>query len=158
MQAVLNEQASKWNCSFSYGFAAANDTIALVAGTQDIWAGKPMTTADMIPMGSVTKSWTTVGVMQYAEAGAINLDEKASKYVDPVLNRLNGTTLTGLFGPRAAEITVRHLLSMTSGIGDYDDEDLFDWTIFTAAEDFSPLDYLAVANKVSATYTSILVH
>jgi CubicO group peptidase (beta-lactamase class C family) len=150
VQKVLDLQAEVWNTSFSFGYSSGFGSVALVAGTQDIWAKTPMKTSDMIPMGSVTKSWTTIAIMQYAEKGVIDIQEHADKYLDPVLSRLNGTSFTGLFGPKASGITIHHLLSMTSGIGDYNDVALFDWTVFTAAEDFSPFDYLAVSNKTFA--------
>jgi CubicO group peptidase (beta-lactamase class C family) len=150
VQQVLNDQAKQWNTSFSFGYSSGYGSVSLVAGTQDIWANKPMTSSDMIPMGSVTKTWTTIAIMQYVEKGVIKLEDKAEKHLDEVLMRLNGTTFAGLFGPQASTITIHQLLSMTSGIGDYNDALLFDWTVFSASEDFSPLDYLAVSNKTFA--------
>ena len=50
----------------------------------------------------------------------MSLDDLASKHIDPILHQMDGTSLVGLLGSKAANVTVGHLISMRSGIGDYD--------------------------------------
>lgn len=58
-------------------------------------------------VGSITKSFTALAVMQLVEAGKIGLDDPMSKYLPQ-------------FPPEIADrVTVRHLLRMESGYGDY---------------------------------------
>ena len=65
------------------------------------------------------------------------------------LHRANGTTLGALFGEGSpiASVTVRHLLSMRSGIPDYDDAALRALTLSQPDTDYSPFDMLAAVNK-----------
>jgi CubicO group peptidase (beta-lactamase class C family) len=54
-------------------------------------------------IGSVTKQFTAAAILRLAEQGALTLDDRIEKFVPE-------------FDPRGAQITVRHLLSHTSGI------------------------------------------
>ena len=71
----------------------------------------PVTDASVFPLNSITKTFTGVAAMQLVEAGKLDLDAPASRYVDglPV-------------GWRA--ITVRQLFSHTSGLPDIVDDEL----------------------------------
>ena len=64
----------------------------------------------------------TIGAMsRLVEEGKLSLDDKASGPVDAALRRLGETdTLVGLFGPKAADITVKMLIQMRSGLADFD--------------------------------------
>ena len=82
-----------------------------------------MTTANRFPVGSVTKPFTSAMVMQAYEAGLIDLDAPIYKYVDPVLERLNGTSMATLWAPGNTSlwmnITARMLMGMRAGLPDY---------------------------------------
>ncbi|MEQ1646014.1 MAG: serine hydrolase domain-containing protein, partial [Pyrinomonadaceae bacterium] len=56
--------------------------------------------------GSVGKQFTAMAVMMLVEEGKIGLDDKLTKYITDVPATWNG-------------ITIRHLLTHTSGLGDY---------------------------------------
>ncbi|KUK26870.1 MAG: Beta-lactamase-like protein [Acetothermia bacterium 64_32] len=73
-------------------------------GFRDLKRGLPATPATLYGIGSVTKSFTALAVMQLAEAGTLCLDDPVERYVP--------------FGvkPCGEEVLVRHLLSHTSGI------------------------------------------
>lgn len=58
-------------------------------------------------IGSITKQFTAAAILQLAEAGKIDLDAKVAAYLP--------------LAPHAGEITVRQLLSHTSGLPDYFD-------------------------------------
>src|SRR5688572_29107297 len=73
----------------------------------------PVTTQTIFQSGSVGKQFTSTGVMQLVEAGKIGLDDPISKYLTdaPATWR---------------DISIRHLLTHTSGIPDYT-TDAFDY-------------------------------
>lgn len=66
----------------------------------------PVKPETIFQSGSVGKQFTAMAVMMLVEDGKIGLDEKLAKYVPDVPSTWNG-------------ITIRHLLTHTSGLGDY---------------------------------------
>ncbi len=66
---------------------------------------KPATTAMRYSIGSISKQFTSTAILLLAEEGKLSLDDKASRWL-PDLTRAN-------------EITVREILSMTSGYQDF---------------------------------------
>lgn len=62
-------------------------------------------------LGSMNKMFTAVAVMQLAERGRLSLDDPVSKYVPDIL--------AGKAGER---VQLKHLLSHTSGLGDFLEE------------------------------------
>jgi D-alanyl-D-alanine carboxypeptidase len=88
--------------------------IAITVPGQGVWVGvsglrapggPALTVDDPHPIGSITKVFTAVVVLQLVEAGAIALDDKIVEWFPSF--------------PRAADIEVRHLLQHTSGIVEY---------------------------------------
>lgn len=59
-------------------------------------------------LGSINKNFTRLAVHQLAAAGKLSLDDTIGKHLPDYPN-----------ARAAAQVTVRHLLSMTSGIGDF---------------------------------------
>ena len=75
-------------------------------------------------LGSGTKPFVAVRVMQLAEAGTINLDDPMHLHGDPILTRMGLDSLATLFNgdQRIQQSTVRDFLGMVSGAGDYNDD------------------------------------
>lgn len=71
----------------------------------------PVTARTRFDVASVTKLFTAVAVLQQVDAGTLDLDQSIHAYVD-----LAGTTIS-------PAVTLRHLLTHTSGIGDDADEE-----------------------------------
>lgn len=66
----------------------------------------PNTSETVFRIGSITKQFTAAAIMQLAEAGKLSVEDPISKYYANA--------------PAAwAKVTIRHLLSHRSGIGDY---------------------------------------
>lgn len=109
-------------------------SIAIAHGIDDHSTGSRVTTASMYPLGSVTKTYTAVLALQLAEANLIDLDKPIREYVDPILTKLNGTTLRKLFphDPRVLETTTRQFLAMRSGMPDYNATANREWAIVRA--------------------------
>eukprot|EP00929_Paragymnodinium_shiwhaense_P013904 TRINITY_DN121750_c0_g1_i1.p1 TRINITY_DN121750_c0_g1~~TRINITY_DN121750_c0_g1_i1.p1 ORF type:complete len:540 (-),score=88.89 TRINITY_DN121750_c0_g1_i1:253-1692(-) len=140
----------KWNMSFSFGFTeSADESLGLVAGFDDVFKSPAtlLTTETQIPLGSATKPWTAVQVLQHMEAGRISLDDLASTWVDPLLSRLYGSSLVTLFGQNATKVTIRDLLAMTSGFSDYLDSKMEFLTLIRAGDDVDPFQYLVSAAR-----------
>ncbi|MEU6741305.1 serine hydrolase domain-containing protein [Streptosporangium sandarakinum] len=78
------------------------------AGVADVRTGRPADPRMLHRIGSITKTFTAVAILQQAGRGRIDLDAPVARY------------LPGLIpGERGRKITVRMLLNHTSGIGDH---------------------------------------
>jgi CubicO group peptidase (beta-lactamase class C family) len=73
------------------------------AGETLIGSGKPVTPDTPFLIGSISKSFTAMGLMKLVEAGKVALDAPVSRYLDVFRDRPSGA------------ITIRQLLSHTSG-------------------------------------------
>ena len=72
-------------------------------GVTDKDSATAATTRSVMQTGSITKQFTAAAILRLAERGALTLDDRIEKYVAE-------------FNPKGATITLRHLLSHTSGI------------------------------------------
>jgi CubicO group peptidase (beta-lactamase class C family) len=70
-------------------------------------AGRPVTPQTPFMIGSVTKSFTALAIMQLVEQGKVDLDAPVQRYL-PWFRVADATA--------SAQITVRHLLNQTSGL------------------------------------------
>ncbi|MBT2442452.1 beta-lactamase family protein [Streptomyces sp. ISL-36] len=77
-------------------------------GVADVDTGRPARTDFEHRIGSITKTFTAVGVLQQVGAGRIDLDAPIGRYLPDLVP-----------GERGRQITVRMLLNHTSGIADY---------------------------------------
>ncbi|MFF3438366.1 serine hydrolase domain-containing protein [Streptosporangium sp. NPDC002721] len=84
------------------------DRVVHVAGYGRTASGDPVTADTPMAIASLSKSFTSLAVMQLVEKGAVRLDE-------PVRVRLPEFAMAD---PRAARVTVRQLLDQTSGMAD----------------------------------------
>lgn len=92
------------------GIAAAvvkgQDTLLLEAyGKADVEGNVPMTVDTVIPIGSTTKQFTAAAILQLRDQGKLSLDDDITKWLPD-------------FDTRGNKVTLRHLLSHTSGISD----------------------------------------
>ncbi len=69
----------------------------------------PMTLDHHSRIGSVTKTFTAVAILRLVDAGELSLDDTVADVVPDVAEQF----------PETADITVEHLVSMTSGLPDY---------------------------------------
>ena len=77
-------------------------------GVADVDSGEPITDDTVFRIGSITKTFTAVAVMQLSEQGMVDLDAPASDY----LRAFPLVPAKESFRP-----TVRHLLTHTAGVG-----------------------------------------
>ena len=76
-------------------------------GMADVAANKPLTTASQFRIGSITKQFTAVAILQLADQGKLKLTDEIQRYVD--------------FPRKDHPITIEHLLTHTSGIPNFTD-------------------------------------
>ena len=90
-------------------------------GKQDVAKGVPMSTDTMFRIASMTKPVTSVGVMMLYEQGRLRLDEAAGGYLPSLQGReviatFNEKDASYTTRPAVRPITIRHLLTHTSGL------------------------------------------
>jgi CubicO group peptidase (beta-lactamase class C family) len=96
-------------------------TRTYVAGMADVKRGTPITAAQVQPVGSGTKPMTAALIIDLIRKGKLRLGDRLTA----VAQRYRGGLLTPLvdsFRDRFRGVTIRELLSMTSGLRDYDDD------------------------------------
>ncbi len=84
----------------AYGLAERNFAVATAADTR-------------FALGSINKSFTAIAIAQLVEAGKLSYDDPLSKFIE-YPDRAS-----------AAKIKIKHLLSQTSGLGDYNTDKYF---------------------------------
>src|SRR6187200_734440 len=82
----------------------------------------PMTKDTIFNMASMTKPVTSVAIMMLVDEGKLKLDDEVAKYLpkwkDPVvISKFNEADASYETRPARRPITIRHLLTHTSGIG-----------------------------------------
>lgn len=77
-------------------------------GMADLEAGTPATPSTHYRLASVTKQFTAAAILTLAGRGALSLEDPVRRYLPDL------PTATG-------EVTIRHLLTHTSGLVDYED-------------------------------------
>jgi len=83
----------------------------LALGVSDVTTGEPFRIGDHYRIGSVTKSFTATAVLQQIDSGRLGFDDTLEPFVPGI--------------PNGERITIRHLLSMTSGVPNFSDSP--DW-------------------------------
>jgi len=104
-------------------------------GWSDIESKKPVDEGTLFRIGSISKTFTAIGLMQQWEMGKFQLDNDVSQYLSkPLVFPPN---------PDTDPITFRHLLTHTSGGGEflsYKQILMKGQGIFVEGDDYKPLD------------------
>ena len=121
LQTALQGMLDKLAREHPYGMQLAwkSDTTEFLISSGSV-NGRKVTTEDSFLFGSGTKPITASALLMQVEKGLVKLDDPAHIYLDPILTRMNQTTLSKLFGEEVNTATVRHILAMQSGIQDFD--------------------------------------
>ncbi len=124
IDAMLQEKIDKGVIPGAVALVARNGKIVYYKafGFSDVTAGKKMKTGDIFRIASQTKAITATAVMMLWEEGKFQLDDPISKYIPEfknprVLENFQQSDTSYTTVPAAREITIRHLLTHTSGIG-----------------------------------------
>jgi CubicO group peptidase (beta-lactamase class C family) len=123
IDSVVNEYIEKDYIPGAVAFIARQGKIVYYKsfGMRDPETQDSMEKDDIFRIASMTKALASVAVMMLYEEGHFLLDDPVSKYIPEfknpqVLVKLNPDT-TYVARPASKEITIRHLLTHTSGIG-----------------------------------------
>ena len=153
IQAVVNASAAFFNVSLSAAFTLSDGTTSAFAAGPDnrAVAGSFVTPSSLYPSGSVTKTFTATAAMRLVEKKKLQLDEPFHQVVDPWLKKQGEPSLLQLWNNDTTiqTVTVRHLLQMRSGIPDYNDQVLRQWSIDHPKQDWLPSNYI---KNVSRTF------
>jgi CubicO group peptidase (beta-lactamase class C family) len=89
-------------------------------GTTDVATGRRMQTDDLFWIASMSKPITAIGVALLADDGKLKFDDPVEKYLPEFahLTVVEGRGATGPAQPAARPVTLRDLLTHTSGFGD----------------------------------------
>ena len=101
-------------------------------GIGDLATKAPMRLDDHFQIASITKTFTGTVILQLVDEGKLRLDDPVATYQPEV--------------PNGANITIRHLLNMTSGLYDYGDDKGFNKKADAEpGKVWNPKDLLAIA-------------
>ena len=122
MDPVDDATAAQWQQLTEEAFAASVGTPGVLVAVSHpelgFWSAAigdaevdadPMTLDHHSRIGSVTKTMTAVAILQLVDVGSLSLEDTVADVVPEVADEF----------PPTADITVEHLLSMTSGLPDY---------------------------------------
>jgi methyl acetate hydrolase len=91
-------------------------------GVADVVTGRKLEPDAMFRIASMTKAITSVALMQLVEQGALELDDPVAKFLPdmaevPVIAEFDGATGAATLRPAKNDMTARHVLTHTSGLG-----------------------------------------
>lgn len=111
LAAAITATAERTGFSGVVGVDDAGETLALAFGLADRAHGLPNTPDTRFAMASGTKLFTALAVLSLVEEGTLDLDESVRRWLADDLRQVSD------------DVTLRHLLSHTSGVGEYLDDD-----------------------------------
>lgn len=123
LQSVAESQSKKYNCSISIAFKNADGETGAAAGEADPVTHRKAVTSDPYVWGSITKMFTGASIMKLVSEGAFKLDDRVAPLVNAYIAKMptkKFDNLEDLWGHNVANVTVRQLLAMQTGIPDFD--------------------------------------
>jgi len=122
LQQILAEKAAHYNCSMQMAYHDNKTAYSMASGQSNRKSARNTTVDDRFVWGSVTKVMTGSSVLRLGDLGEINLEGSIVPLIDPFISKSMPSlkALEYLFGQEVADVTVRDLLGMTSGIPDFD--------------------------------------
>jgi len=149
---LVRSQSLAYNTTIVAAVYGDGVEVEYAAGVNDRHTNSPITVHSRIPSGSVTKAWTSLGLMRFVESGDLDLDTPAYLYIDKWLEAqddLPYSTLLELWQGNTVinTVTVGQIMSMRGGFQEYSDDYMLKWTIEHPSEDYSPYKYIEDLNK-----------
>ena len=130
--------------------------LALITPTRQHTAASGATSSDRFLFGSGTKPYTATQLLQAVDAEALTLEEPAARLIDAGIQSAASphaaARFVDLFGPRAARVTVGHLIRMQSGIADFDVPKFDDPLLRNASAIHTPLEFIKVAAALPSPF------
>jgi D-alanyl-D-alanine carboxypeptidase len=120
------EHLSSLSLAVSYG--ADQPTITVTSGTTTYGGSTPVNATSLYQIGSNTKAFTAVAVLQLEAKGRLSIDAPIGKYLPQY--------------PAFAKLTLRRLLNMTGGLESYDNLPLWERSVASDPMANTPADTL----------------
>jgi D-alanyl-D-alanine carboxypeptidase len=143
LERVLSVYLSKYGAgehlsalSLAVSLKPGSTPIDLAVGTTTYGSGPKASPSDLYQIGSNTKAFTAVAVLQLEAQGRLSIDAPIGSYLPQY--------------PKYAQLTLRHLLSMTGGLATYDDTPAW-YKLFTA----DPMRYESPDELIRLVYPQI---
>jgi CubicO group peptidase (beta-lactamase class C family) len=153
LQKIVSAEADFFNISLSVAFdlGSRGGVVAAAAGYDDHKTGTLTTTSTMYPSGSVAKTYLVVAMMRQQELKKLDLDTPIHQYIDSWNAKQTPPqpSLLEMWGGNKVinTVTSRQLLQMRGGMQEYNDFELFNWTLNNADQDYQPIEYITSLNK-----------
>jgi methyl acetate hydrolase len=124
LSAFLRESVARGDAPAVAAIVVDNDRVLFLdaAGQRDVANARPMTSDAIFRMASMTKPVTSLAAMMLIEQGKLQLDDPVTKFLPEfgkrqVLTAINLEDGTFQSHPPVRPVTVRDLLTNTSGVG-----------------------------------------
>jgi len=120
LQQLLARHVEAGTIAGAVALLASAEDDELVAAGVAAGDGRPMRTDAILRIQSMTKAVTTVAALRLVEAGRLGLDDSLEEWLPELVNRRVLSTPTAALddtAPAVRAITLRHLLTNTSGYG-----------------------------------------
>ncbi len=129
--------------------------LAVKVGSKDTWIGNSgvsnisaydtLTTTDQFRIGSNSKTFTAMTILQLAEAGSLNLDDTLDQWLPASLF----TNYNLLDGYDYSNITIRQLLNHTTGLLNFSEADEWGYYYTTdRSREWTPQELIGLADAV----------
>ena len=163
IEAILTSAANMYNISFSVGMVdfVSGLSLATARGVDNRETGAHVTTNSEFPVGSVNKALVAVSALRLHERNLLDLDAPFLPIVEPWLKQRGLPSLAAMWEgtknsskalAQLRSITSRQLLSMQSGMPDYDDGEMQTWQWLHPKKDFTPFDYLQNCSRMKPSF------
>jgi len=147
LQSLLDEKVQSYKqinaTGFQLSWKSNDEEFTVASGTA---GSRKVNTKDTFLFGSGAKPFTAAAIMKRWEQGKLDLNATVAHYVDSIFHAKLGKTFLELFGPNATTMTVWHLVTMQSGIPDFDVPSFDDKVLRTSeTKAWTPLDMVVYA-------------
>lgn len=113
-----------------------------VAGVSSLSDQKPVTKKDKFRIGSNTKTFVAITILQLAQEGKLTLDDSLAQWLPGIMPGYGNVSNT---------ITIRHMLQHTSGIYSFTEDGTWGMNFLTNPYyRYAPTDLVAIANAYAA--------
>ncbi|MFN8376591.1 MAG: serine hydrolase domain-containing protein [Anaerolineae bacterium] len=143
LDALIADIAPADGPAVSARITIGDETWAAAGGLVDVAGDTSATPDDRFRIGSISKTFVAVTIMQLVEEGVLSLDDYLSDWVDAAI-------LDDL--ANAGEVTLYQLLTMTAGIPEYFDDEFFDAIYDDPTHEWSPGEVLDFARYQDAYF------
>lgn len=147
LQQVLNASVADQGIPGAVLYLATRDgSWAGASGVSNLKTNTPMKPRDRFPIGSISKTFVAVVILQLVAEEKLDLDDTLIDWLSEEICGAEGERSYRI--PHSQKITIRQLLNHTSGLADYLDTDEFN----AALEKTNPKHIWRAAEAISYAY------